>query len=207
MSNMFFRAYAFNQVRPTPPAARAPPPAPPAAARAPPPARAPAPAPAPVRIALTIQDYMSLCLTANKTDEACRKATCPICLTNFIVKGHLIRPVMFHKGMDSKGNEIWTCPMHPEEQLKTGNTCAGCRTPLFIPESLKTDIRKHGTEELVEKSEATSGALRLQSVFRGHRSRRSNKPQDGGKKNKKHFRKVKTLRKVRKTRRNRRNRK
>ena len=185
-----------------------------------------------VKIARTIQEYLSLCLTANKTDEACRKATCPICMTNFIVKGHLIRPVMFHKGVDSKGKEIWMCPVHPEEQLKYGNKCAGCRTPLFIPESLKTDIREHVTEELVERSDATSGALRLQSALRGHRTRRSSvgkevekkvrrerafresrkafhdsyakeHPQDGGKKNKKHVRKVKTLRRARKTRRNR----
>jgi hypothetical protein len=82
---------------------------------------------------------------------------------------------------------------------------------------------------VIEGSEAMSRALRLQSAFRGHQTRRSSvgkavakrvrrekefresrkafhdsyvkeHPQDGGKKNKKHVRKVKTLRKTRRNR-------
>ena len=194
---MFEGATSFNQVYPG-----FPPGFPPAAARAPPAAAAGAP----VRIARTIEDYMSMCLTSDKTADVCRDSICQVCQEKFIVRGHLIRPVMFHRSVNSKGNEMWVHPVHPEEQVQWGsqgprgvNTCMECRDQLYIPASLRTDIMTH-RNAVIEGSEATSGALRLQSAFRGHQTRRSIKPQDGGKKNKKHVRKVKTLRKTRRNR-------
>ena len=161
---------------------------------------------APVRIARTIEDYMSMCLTSDKTADVCRDSICQVCQEKFIVRGHLIRPVMFHRSVNSSGNETWVHPVHPEEQVQWGsqgprgvNTCMECRDQLYIPASLRTDIMTH-RNAVIEGSEATSGALRLQSAFRGHQTRRSIKPQDGGKKNKKHVRKVKTLRKTRRNR-------
>ena len=193
------------------------------------------PAPALVRIARTIQDYMSMCLTSDKTADVCRDSICQVCQEKFIVRGHLIRPVMFHRSVNSSGKETWVHPVHPEEQVQWGsqgprgmNTCMECRDELYIPASLRNDIEAH-RNEVIEGSEATSRALRLQSAFRGHRTRKvvtgnlkirkareqrasqqakhdfiarmgkNSGNRGGGKNNKKH---VRTLRRLRKTRRN-----
>jgi hypothetical protein len=118
-----------------------------------------------VKIARTTEEYMSMCLTADKTQRECMKSECTSCLDKFIVKGHLLRPVMFHKTVTSNGKEIWSCPIHPEEQLKFSHTtCGSCRAKLFITEGQKYDIA-----EEVRNAHAT----KLQSVIRGLQTRRS----------------------------------
>ena len=72
---------------------------------------------------------------------------------------------MFHKTVTSNGKEIWSCPIHPEEQLKFSHTtCGSCRAKLFITEGQKYDIA-----EEVRNAHAT----KLQSVIRGLQTRRS----------------------------------
>ena len=114
-----------------------------------------------VKIARTTEEYMSMCLTADKTDLECRNNICPICLNEFVRGGVLVRPVMFHKTV-THGKEMWSCPVHPEEQLKFSHTkCNSCRATLFIPDDI--------AEEEVRNAHAT----KLQSVIRGRRTRRS----------------------------------
>ena len=83
---------------------------------------------------------MSMCLTSDQTADVCRDSECQFCKEKFIVRGHLIRPVMFHRSVDSKGNEMWVHPVHPEEQVQWGNKCPGCRDQLYIPVSLREEI-------------------------------------------------------------------
>jgi surface protein len=131
-----------------------------------------------VKIARTTEEYMSMCRSAEKTADECMNAICPICFENILFKGHLVRPVMFHKTSNTS-KEIWVDPVHPEEQVRWGKNCTGCRAELFIPQLQKDDIlREH--PQVIEESVSRTGALRLQSVIRGHMSRK--KPNSGGKK-------------------------
>jgi surface protein len=174
------------------------------------------------RVARTTEEFMSMCLTADKTPSDCMESECPICMDKFIVKGHLLRPVMFHKTVIRRNGtetEIWSCPVHPEEQVMWGQThrseCAMCRQKVFIPKVQKYDNMREAHQR--------KPATKIQSVIRGHQTRKkTNKkfvqlahnkakqkfvsqwygpPNKGGSKNKKnHVRNVKMLRKTRRTR-------
>ena len=118
-----------------------------------------------IRIAQTTQEYMSM--SADKT------ARCPVCIEYFMLKGHLVRPVMFHKTHGSKGQEIWVDPVHPEEQARHGNKCVGCRKQLdMTPVQLEAIVSQYATPRIIDGSVATTSAIRLQSVVRGRASRR-----------------------------------
>jgi hypothetical protein len=128
-----------------------------------------------VAIARTTEEYMAMCLTADKTADECMESECPSCLDKFIVNGHLLRPVMFHKTVKLDGNEIWSCPVHPEEQVKWGQhrgECSMCRQKVFIPTVQKDDIMREAHHR--------KAATKIQSMTRGHMSRK--KPKSGGKK-------------------------
>ena len=85
-----------------------------------------------IKIAKTTKEYMSTCLTTGKTADECMHNTCPMCQETFMKNGHLVRPVMFHKSHDSKNKEMWVDPVHPEEQVRWGTQCMGCREQLGI---------------------------------------------------------------------------
>jgi surface protein len=124
-----------------------------------------------VRVAQTIQEYMSMCKTADQTDDDCMNNDCPVCIQKFIIKSNLVRPVMFHKAVNSRGEEIWSCPVHAEEQLKHSATnCIGCRARLSIPDSYIDEISISMNPDMFE---AKARAIQLQSVIRGHRTRKS----------------------------------
>ena len=127
--------------------------------------------PSNVRVAQTTEEYMSMCLTADRTADECMRNTCPICHNEFIRRGDLVRPVMFHKTV-IRGKEIWSCPMHGDEQLQWANghrdECAMCRQKVFIHALQKEDIMRE------------AAATKIQSMARGHMSRK--KPKSGGKK-------------------------
>ena len=165
-------------------------------------------------IARTTEEFMSMCLTADKTADECMHNTCPVCFDPFIHRENLVRPVMFHKTV-IRGKEIWSCPVHDDEQLKSSPTnCVSCRARLFIPKLQKNDIMKEAHHR--------KAATKIQSAIRGRQTRKTNKkvvqlahnkakqkfvskwygPQNkGGSKNKKnHVRNVKMLRKTRRTR-------
>lgn len=139
---------------------------------APPPAAQAAQAlPSDIQIAQTTQEYISMCRSADKTADECRNAQCPVCWDNFMVKGHLVRPVMFHKTHGSKGQEMWVDPVHPEEQR--GNKCVGCRKELgMTPAQREAIVSQYANRAVIEGSVATTSAIRLQSAVRGRASRR-----------------------------------
>ena len=116
-----------------------------------------------VSIARTTEEFMSMCSTAKKTQDECMKSECPICFDKFIDdNGRLLRPVMFHNAQDSTGKQIWSCPVHPEEQLKYNPTkCISCRADVFLTEGQKYDIA------------AAAAVTKLQSVIRGRRTRKA----------------------------------
>jgi hypothetical protein len=178
-----------------------------------------------VRIARTTEEYMSMCLTATTTNDECMHNTCPVCMNPFMSNGVLNRPVMFHKTVirrkDGTEKEIWTCPVHDDEQVIWGQMhrgeCAMCRQKVFIPKLQKDDIMREAHHR-----KAATAATKIQSAIRGRQTRKTNKkvvqlahnkakqkfvsqwygPQNkGGSKNKKnHVRNVKMLRKTRRTR-------
>ena len=119
-----------------------------------------------VRVARTTKEYMSMCLTAKKTDEDCLRDICPHCLQPFIQHNLLRRPVMFHKSVGSNGQEMWSCPVHANE-VRSGS-CIKCRTILSIPQIEKDDAMN---PEMFEVPNAR--AIQLQSVLRGHLTRRT----------------------------------
>jgi hypothetical protein len=175
------------------------------------------------RVARTTEEFMSMCLTADKTQRECMESECPMCMNKFMSNGVLNRPVMFHKTVirrkDGTEKEIWSCPVHDDEQVKWGqmhrSECAMCRQKVFIPKLQKDDIMREAHQR--------KPATKIQSVIRGHQTRKkTNKkfvqlahnkakqkfvsqwygpPNKGGSKNKKnHVINVKMLRKTRRTR-------
>ena len=123
------------------------------------------------RVARTTEEFMSMCLTADKTQRECMESECPACMDKFIVKGHLLRPVMFHKTVIRRNGtetEIWSCPVHPEEQVKWGqihrSECAMCRQKVFIP---KVQI-----DDIMREAHQRKPATKIQSVIRGHQTRK-----------------------------------
>ena len=173
-------------------------------------------------IARTTKEYMAMYLTADKTQRECMESECPMCMNKFMSNGVLNRPVMFHKTVirrkDGTEKEIWSCPVHDDEQVKWGqmhrSECAMCRQKVFIPKLQKDDIMREAYHR--------KAATKIQSVTRGYQTRKTNKkvvqlahnkakkkfvsqwygpPNKGGSKNKKnHVRNVKMLRKTRRTR-------
>lgn len=111
-----------------------------------------------LKIAQTIDEFMRMCMSDDKTQEECIDTDCPVCLQKFIFKRHLIRPVTFHKTKNSQGKDIWSCPMHPEEQLrmKQGRKfkCAMCRTDLFISQVQLDNIKSQ--EQYLKDRAATT---------------------------------------------------
>ncbi len=178
-----------------------------------------------VRVARTTEEFMSMCLTADKTQRECMELECPVCMHQFMSNGVLNRPVMFHKTVIRRKNEtekeIWSCPVHDDEQVKWGQMhrgeCAMCRQKVFIPKLQKDDIMREAHHR-----KAAAAATKIQSAIRGRQTRKTNKkvvqlahnkakqkfvsqwygPKNkGGSKNKKnHVRNVKMLRKTRRTR-------
>jgi hypothetical protein len=109
-----------------------------------------------VSIARTTDEFMTMCLTATKTEVECMKSTCLICMDEFIDhEGNLLWPVMFHKTVKRDGTEIWSCPVHLKEQMKVGTKCSNCRTELF----------------LTKEQKKPQAATKLQSVIRGRQTR------------------------------------
>ena len=109
-----------------------------------------------VSIARTTNEFMTMCLTATKTEVECMNSTCPICMDEFIDEGKLLWPVMFHKTVKNDGTEIWSCPVHLKEQMKVGTKCSNCRTELF----------------LTKEQKKPQAATKLQSVIRGRQTRK-----------------------------------
>ena len=178
-----------------------------------------------VRVARTTEEFMSMCLTADKTQRECMESECPVCMNQFMSNGVLNRPVMFHKTVIRRKNEtekeIWSCPVHDDEQVVWGQMhrreCAMCRQKVVIPKLQKDNIMREAHHR-----KAATAATKIQSVIRGRQTRKTNKkvvqlahnkakqkfvsqwygPKNkGGSKNKKnHVRNVKMLRKTRRTR-------
>jgi hypothetical protein len=121
-----------------------------------------------IKIARTTKEYMSVSLTTGKTADECMHNTCPMCQETFMKNGQLVRPVMFHKSHNSKNEEMWVDPVHPEEQAKWGTRCMGCREQLGI-----TNAQLNAIASEYANLHATSNAIKLQSVTRGHRTRKS----------------------------------
>jgi hypothetical protein len=127
-----------------------------------------------VIIARTPEEFMSICSTAVKPRVECMKSECQICNESFIDdKGHLLRPVMFHKTVITNADgkrELWSCPVHPEEQLKykhnnrisfSHTECINCRANLFLTEEQTDEVLK-----------PHAAATKLQKVIRGRRTRK-----------------------------------
>jgi len=128
-----------------------------------------------IKIVRTKKEYMETCIRDEQPEEDCIDATSPIYRKKFIESGRLTGVVMFHKVKDSGGKEIWVHPIYVEEVIEQLNhkidTCAVCREPLNITDELKKNLKAE-----VEKF----NAIKLQSIVRGHFSRKSN--QNGSKK-------------------------
>jgi surface protein len=183
-----------------------------------------------IAIARTTKEYMAMCLTSTKTADECMETECPVCTNQFMSNGVLNRPVMFHKTAIRRKNgtekEIWSCPVHDDEQVTWGQMhggeCVMCRQKVFIPKLQKDDIMRKAREAYAREEYHRKAATKIQSVTRGHQTRKTNKkvvqlaynnakqkfvshwygPRNkGGSKNKKnHVRNVKMLRKTRRTR-------
>ena len=128
-----------------------------------------------VRVARTTEEYMSMCRSADKTDDECMQAECPVCLEKFIIHKNLRRPVIFHKSnksVASNSQEMWSCPVHAVEQMQSGkiNECASCRAPLSIPKLYIDNIMNPEFEVPYDRA---ASAVQLQSVIRGRQTRRS----------------------------------
>jgi len=121
-----------------------------------------------IKIARTTKEYMSVSLTTGKTADECMHNTCPMCQETFMKNGQLVRPVMFHKSHNSKNEEMWVDPVHPEEQAKWGTRCMGCREQLGI-----TNAQLNAIASEYANLHATSNAILLQRMMRGHRTRKS----------------------------------
>ena len=123
-------------------------------------------------IARTTKEYMAMYLTAYKTQRECMESECPMCMNKFMSNGVLNRPVMFHKTVirrkDGTEKEIWSCPVHDDEQVKWGqmhrSECAMCRQKVFIPKLQKDDIMREAHQR--------KPATKIQSVIRGHQTRK-----------------------------------
>ncbi len=110
----------------------------------------PALLPPDIKIAQTTQEYMSMCRTSTKTADECMRAECPACLEKFMRRGALFRPVMFHKTGNSRTEEIWSCPVHPEEQVRWGNRCMGCRKQLDLtPAQLEAVVTRYASPRII----------------------------------------------------------
>ena len=126
-----------------------------------------------VIIARTPEEFMSICSTAVKPQDECIKSECQICNDPFIDKKHLFRPVMFHKTVITNADgkrELWSCPVHPEEQLKykhnnrisfSHTECSNCRANLFLTEEQTDEVLK-----------PHAAATKMQRMIRGHRTRK-----------------------------------
>lgn len=126
-----------------------------------------------IKIAKTTKEYMSVCLTTGKTADECMHNTCPVCQETFIKNGRLVRPVMFHKSHDSENKEMWVDPIHPEEQAKWGRQCMGCRKHLDITATqLNAIASEYANPRIIDGLRATSNAILLQRMMRGHRTRK-----------------------------------
>ena len=127
-----------------------------------------------IKIAKTPKEYMSVCLTTGKTADECMHNTCPMCQETFMKNGHLVRPVMFHKSHDSKNKEMWVDPVHPEEQVRWGTQCMGCRKHLGITAAqLNVIASEYANPRIIDGLRATSNAILLQRMTRGHQTRKS----------------------------------
>ena len=127
-----------------------------------------------IKIAQTTKEYMSVSLTTGKTADECMHNTCPMCQETFMKNGQLVRPVMFHKSHNSKNEEMWVDPVHPEEQAKWGTRCMGCREQLGITNAqLNAIASEYANPRIIDGLRATSNAILLQRMMRGHRTRKS----------------------------------
>ena len=124
-----------------------------------------------IKIVRTKKEYMETCIRDGQPEEDCIDATSPIYRKKFIESGRLTGVVMFHKVKDSGGKEIWVHPIPVGEVIEQLNhkvdTCAVCRAPLGITDELKKNLKAE-----VEKF----NAIKLQSILRGHFSRKSSRP-------------------------------
>jgi len=126
-----------------------------------------------IKIANTPKEYMSMCLTADKTADECMHDKCHMCQETFMKNGHLVRPVMFHKTHDSKNNEMWVDPVHPEEQVRWGTQCSGCRQHLGITAAqLNVIASEYANPRIIDGFRATHNAILLQRMTRGHQTRK-----------------------------------
>jgi len=120
-----------------------------------------------IKIVRTKKEYMETCIRDEQPEEDCIDATSPIYRKKFIENGRLTGVVMFHKVKDSGGKEIWVHPIHVGEVIEQLNhnidTCAVCREPLNITDELKKNLKAE-----FEKF----NAIKLQSIVRGHFSRK-----------------------------------
>jgi len=97
-----------------------------------------------------------------------------MCQETFMKNGQLVRPVMFHKSHNSKNEEMWVDPVHPEEQAKWGTRCMGCREQLGITNAqLNAIASEYANPRIIDGLRATSNAILLQRMMRGHRTRKS----------------------------------
>jgi hypothetical protein len=113
-----------------------------------------------VSIARTTDEFMSMCLTAEKTESECMDSVCPICLTPFIFEDRLLRPVMFHETTNATGRKIWSCPVHTEEQLKykhncitsfSHTECINCRANLFLTKEQRDDVAATKMQRMIRE--------------------------------------------------------
>ena len=113
-----------------------------------------------VSIARTTDEFMRMCLTAEKTQSECMDSECPICLNQFIFNGRLLRPVMFHETTNATGRKIWSCPVHTEEQLKykhnyitsfSHTECINCRANLFLTKEQRDDVAATKMQRMIRE--------------------------------------------------------
>lgn len=119
--------------------------------------------PAAVRVARTYQEYLDMCLTADKSVDACNEAECFVCAEPYVQDGRLLRPVVFHETHKSDGSVMWTHPSHMAEikgyasyKQSKNYKCPYCRCKMGITPA---QLRK-------------SAASTLQKVARGHKTRK-----------------------------------
>lgn len=133
-----------------------------------------------IAIARTTKEYMAMCLTSDKTADECMETECPVCPTPFMSNGVLNQPVMFHKtviiGNDGTKKEFWSCPVHDDEQVTWGEMhggeCVMCRQKVFIPKLQKDDIMRKAREAYAREAYHRKAATKIQSVTRGHQTRK-----------------------------------
>ena len=137
-----------------------------------------------VRVAQNVQEYQSMCLSADKTRDECNQARCSVCLDEFLTRGQLAQPVFFHETIfirDGIVTRKWTCPLHLDDMdglVKRGTlaACPYCRKKMDISRTQLDgvlEMYRYHQKLLADHAAISAPASRIGRVFKGHLTRKS----------------------------------